>query len=262
MKLLDGKTAIVTGAARGIGKAIAQRFAGQGASIAITNIVEDEEFSNTIDEIKAHGVHIKGYVSNAASYVDSQIGLLINALKRYKLLDNTIIIIWGDHGYQLGEHAMWSSKHTNYETSALSLLVISVPGMKAKGQKTSSLTSFIDIYPSLAEICGFKIPSHCQGKSFKPLLDNPGISINQQAFSQYHKGGYKGYSIRDDRYRLVQWTKNNEVVYELYDHVADPDENKNIAVDPSMKSIVKSLSAQVNYRVKNDNKLKTLMMHQ
>jgi len=72
MRLLEGKTALITGASRGIGKAIAQRFAGQGASIAITNIVEDEEFSNTIDEIKAHGVHIKGYVSNAASYVDSQ----------------------------------------------------------------------------------------------------------------------------------------------------------------------------------------------
>jgi 3-oxoacyl-[acyl-carrier protein] reductase len=72
MKLLEGKTALITGASRGIGKAIAQRFAAQGASIAITNIVEDEEFSNTVDEIKAHGVHIKGYVSNAASYVDSQ----------------------------------------------------------------------------------------------------------------------------------------------------------------------------------------------
>jgi 3-oxoacyl-[acyl-carrier protein] reductase len=72
MKLLEGKTALITGASRGIGKAIAQRFAAQGASIAITNIVEDEEFSNTVDEIKAHGVHIKGYVSNAASYADSQ----------------------------------------------------------------------------------------------------------------------------------------------------------------------------------------------
>ncbi len=72
MKLLEGKTALITGASRGIGKAIAQRFAGEGASIAITNIVEDEEFSNTVDEIKAHGVHIKGYVSNAASYADSQ----------------------------------------------------------------------------------------------------------------------------------------------------------------------------------------------
>jgi len=72
MKLLQGKTALITGASRGIGKAIAQRFAAQGASIAITNIVEDEEFTNTVDEIKAHGVHIKGYVSNAASYEDSQ----------------------------------------------------------------------------------------------------------------------------------------------------------------------------------------------
>lgn len=204
---------------------------------------------------------IRGYIA-ATSYVDAQVGLLINALKKYKLLDNTIIVIWGDNGYQLGEHAMWSCKHTNYETSALVPLIISVPGMKAVGQKTASLIEFTDIYPSLAEICGLKIPSHCQGRSFRSLLDNPRITINQETFNQYIKGGYKGYSIRVDRYRLVQWTKNNEIVYELYDHVSDPDENKNIAGDPSMKSIIENLSTQIDGRIKTDNKLKKLMMHQ
>jgi iduronate 2-sulfatase len=204
---------------------------------------------------------IRGYLAST-SYVDAQIGLLINALKKNGLSDNTIVLIFGDHGYQLGEHAMWSCKHTNYETSALSLLVVSVPGMKAPGQKTSSLIEFTDIYPSLAEICGFKIPSHCQGRSFKPLLDKPGETIHQETFNQYQKGGYRGYSIRDDRYRLVKWTKNDEIVYELYDHIADPDENKNIAGDPSMKSIVGSLSSKINSRVKTDNKIKDIMMHQ
>ncbi len=107
---------------------------------------------------------IRGYLA-ATSYVDAQIGLLVEALKKYNLMENTVIILWGDHGYQLGEHSMWSSKHTNYETSTLAPLIISVPDMKAGGGKSSSLVEFIDIYPSLAEICGLKIPSHCQGKA-------------------------------------------------------------------------------------------------
>jgi len=132
--------------------------------------------------------------------------------------------------------------------------------MKAKGQKTSSLVEFIDIYPSLAEVCGLKIPSHCQGKSFKPLLDEPTKSTKQETFSQYSKGGYKGYTVRNDRYRLVQWTKGNETVYELYDHLNDPEENKNIAGNPPMKSIIESLDSKINARKENDRKLKARLM--
>jgi iduronate 2-sulfatase len=204
---------------------------------------------------------IRGYIA-ATSYVDSQVGLLIEALKKYKLLDNTIIVIWGDNGYQLGQHSMWSCKHTNYETSVLVPLIISIPGMKSKGEKSASLIEFTDIYPSLAEICGFKIPSHCQGRSFKALVDDPDIKINQETFNQYQKGGYKGYSIRNDRYRLVQWTKDKEIVYELYDHVTDPDENKNIASDPLVKSTINVLSKRINARIKSDKELKNLMTHQ
>jgi len=204
---------------------------------------------------------IRGYLA-ATSYVDAQIGLMVDALKKYKLLDKTVIIIWGDHGYQLGEHNMWSSKHTNYETSTLAPIIISVPGMKVKGRKSSALVEFIDIYPSLAEICGLKIPAHCQGKSFKPLLDEPSGTIKQETYSQYSKGGYQGYTVREDRYRLVQWTKKDEIVYELYDHIADPEENKNIAGDASMKSIIETLDAKINNRKQKDIKLKILLMQQ
>ena len=204
---------------------------------------------------------IRGYLA-ATSYVDAQIGLLVGALAKYNLLNNTIIVILGDNGYQLGEHYMWANKHTNYETSTLVPLIINVPGMKAKGQKSSALVEFIDIYPSLAEICGLKIPSHCQGKSFKPLIDKTAEEIKKETFSQYSKGGYKGYTVRDDRYRLVKWTKGNEIVYELYDHNNDPEENRNIDQDQSMKRIIETLDAKINVRKKNDLRLKALLMQQ
>jgi arylsulfatase A-like enzyme len=194
---------------------------------------------------------IRGYLA-ATSYVDAQIGHLVEALKEYNLLDKTVIVIFGDHGYQLGEHYMWSSKHTNYETSTLAPLIIRVPGMKAKGGSTSSLVEFIDIYPSLADICGLQIPPHCQGRSFKALLDDPAGTIKLETYSQYNKGGYRGYTIRDDQYRLVQWIKGKEIVYELYNHITDPEENKNIAGDPAMKRIIENLDAKINIRKQND----------
>jgi iduronate 2-sulfatase len=190
---------------------------------------------------------LHGYLA-ATSYIDAQVGLLVQALEDNGLTDNTIIIIWGDHGYQIGEHNSWADKLTNYETSTKTPLIITVPGMLAKGMKTNSLTGFIDVYPSLADICGLDIPEHCQGKSFKELLTNPDIIINDAAYSQYHRGGYKGYTLRTDRYRFVEWTKDNEKVYELYDHENDPDENINIAGDPKNKSIIDALSLKIKQR--------------
>lgn len=201
------------------------------------------------DSFKRDLIH--GYLA-ATSYVDAQIGLLIDALEKYNLTENTVVIIFGDHGYQLGEHAMWSSKHTNYETSALSLMVISAPGMKAKGGKTASITEFLDIYPSLADICGLEVPVQCQGKSFKKLLDNPEMIIKSEAYNLYPRGGYMGHAVRDDRYRLVKWVKKDEVVYELYDHQMDPDENKNIAADPAIKPVIEKLEKSIDDRIKAD----------
>jgi iduronate 2-sulfatase len=205
---------------------------------------------NPLTEEYKHDL-IHGYLA-ATSYIDAQIGLLLQALEDHNLSDNTIVIIWGDHGFQLGEHNSWATKLTNYEISTRSLLIISVPGMLAKGQRTNSLTGFIDVYPSLVDICGLDIPSHCQGKSFKELLDNPDKVINEEAYSQYHRGGYQGYSLRTDRYRFVEWTRNNQKVYELYDHENDPDENTNIAGDPKNKSIIDELSLKINHRKQED----------
>lgn len=210
------------------------------------------------DDFKRELIH--GYLA-ATSYVDAQIGRLIKGLEKNNLLENTVIVIFGDHGYQLGEHGMWSNKHTNYETSARVTLIVKSPEAKAKGQHTSSIVQFTDLYPTLADIVGLPKPAQGDGKSFKPLLDQPSKKFNQYAFSQYLKGGYRGHSVTDGRYRLVQWKKGAETVYELYDHSVDPNENKNVAQDPRSQKVVLALSAQINNRIENDCKARKALGH-
>lgn len=210
------------------------------------------------DDFKRDLIH--GYLA-ATSYVDAQIGLLLEGLKKNNLLDNTVIVIFGDHGYQLGEHGMWSNKHTNYETSARVTLVVKTPDTKAKGKKTSSIVQFVDLYPTLSDIVGLPKPAQGHGQSFKALLTDPKKKFNAYAYSQYLKGGYRGHSVTDGRYRLVQWKKDKETVFELYDHTSDPDENKNVANDPALKTVVASLSTQINNRIAEDLKTRKEVGH-
>lgn len=197
-----------------------------------------------------------GYYA-CVSYVDALVGKLVKELETLKLRKNTIIILWGDHGWKLGEHNGWC-KHTNFEDDARVPLIISVPGQKSAGQKTDALVEFVDIYPSLAQLAGLELPKHLEGTSFVPLIENPKRKWKTAAFSQYPRG-YKGkklmgYSMKTDRYRFTRWdiqkskTKSNKKVdsYELYDHKVDPDENRNIANLPENKKLIEELSAQLD----------------
>ena len=191
-----------------------------------------------------------GYFA-AVSYMDAQVGRVLGELDRLGLRDNTIVILWGDHGWKLGEHDAWA-KHSNVENDARAPLVISVPGMTNDGQHTDALVEFVDIYPTLAELAGLPLPKHLEGVSFKPLLSHPQLAWKTAAFSQYpRKVGRKnlmGYSMRTDRYRFTCWvdradhTKVDAV--ELYDHQTDPQENTNIAKDPANRALVEKLTAQ------------------
>jgi arylsulfatase A-like enzyme len=192
-----------------------------------------------------------GYYA-AISYVDAQVGRLLDELERLGLRKNTIVILWGDHGWKLGEHGTWC-KHSNMENDAHAPLIVSVPGKKAAGQKTRALVEFVDIYPSLAELCGLPLPAHLEGTSFVPLLDDPDRAWKRAAFSQYPRGrpqgkSLMGYSMRTDRYRFTRWvsTKDRSQVdaVELYDHQTDPQENVNIARDPAHADLVKQLTLQ------------------
>lgn len=191
-----------------------------------------------------------GYYA-AVSYMDAQLGRVLDELDRLGLRENTIVVLWGDHGWKLGEHDRWC-KHSNVENDALTPLIISAPGMKAVGEKTDALVEFVDIYPTLADLAGLPLPSHLEGKSLKPLLADPKHPWKSAAFSQYPRTvkGKKlmGYSMRTDRYRFTRWADRDDQskvdAVELYDHQTDPQENINIADDPANKALVEKLTAQ------------------
>ena len=193
---------------------------------------------------------IHGYYA-ATSYMDAQVGRVLAELDRLGLRENTIVILWGDHGWKLGEHGAWC-KHTNYELDARVPLIISVPGMKNAGGSTSALVEFVDIYPSLCELAGVPLPKHLEGTSFKPVLENPKLAWKTSAWSQYPRGSggkqLMGYAMKTDRYRYVRWVNRKDasdvVAIELYDHEKDPAESVNVANDAKYSQVMQELGAQ------------------
>jgi len=187
-----------------------------------------------------------GYYA-CVSYTDAQIGKVLAELERLGLRKNTIIVLWGDHGWKLGEHGEWA-KHTNVENDTNAPLIVSVPGMKNAGAHTDALVEFVDIYPTLCELAGLPLPGHLEGRSFKPLLDDPNRPWKTAAFSQYPRKGLMGYSMRTDRYRFTVWVDRHDHskvdAIELYDHETDPQENTNIAKLPQNAELVQRLMAQ------------------
>lgn len=189
---------------------------------------------------------IRGYYA-CVSFIDAQLGRLLDELRRLEIDQNTIIVIWGDHGWKLGEYHSWC-KHTNFERDTRAALLVSTPEMRGKGRKTSALVEFIDIYPTLCDLAGLPKPQHLQGKSFAPLLDDPTLSWKKTALSQYPRNrlGLMGYSLRTDQYRLVSWrdqaTRKEIHTNELYHHPSDPKETKNLSQDPEYASIITELN--------------------
>jgi iduronate 2-sulfatase len=172
---------------------------------------------------------LHGYLA-AISYVDAQVGRLLDELDRLGLREKTIVVFWGDHGYYMGEHGWWGSKHNNYEGATRAPLIFAAPGMKAAGKPTKGVVEFIDIFPTLADLAGLPAPAGIEGRSLRPLLDAPAASWKAGAISQYMMGGNFGTAIRTDRYRYVEWVDKKGAIAgrELYDHQADPDENVNV----------------------------------
>ncbi|MCX7048749.1 MAG: sulfatase-like hydrolase/transferase, partial [Candidatus Sumerlaeota bacterium] len=190
---------------------------------------------------------IHGYRA-ATSFMDAQVGKVLDALDKQGLRDDTIVILWGDHGWHLGDHGWWC-KHTNYEQAARVPLMISVPGMRNAGAKSDALVEFVDIYPTLAELCGLPLPSHLEGTSFAPVLDDPKRPWKKGAISQYPRqvpgqGRSMGYSLRTDRYRYTEWNVagKNFRAAELYDYEKDPEERVNLANHPDQAGRVKELA--------------------
>ena len=194
----------------------------------------DCPLSGPMPEDKAREI-IHGYHASV-TFVDTQIGKVLEELRRLGLDANTIVILWSDNGWQLGEHGRWS-KPTNGEACARIVLMISVPG-RPKNQQTDALVELIDIYPSLCELCGLTAPGYLEGTSFVPLLQRPDRPWKTAAFTCLID--YTTRSIRTDRYRFIQRASGQN---ELYDCGTDPAEDHNLAGDPASQTIREELQA-------------------
>jgi len=175
------------------------------------------------------------------SFVDAQVGRLLDALDRLKLADNTIVVFWSDHGYHEGEHGLWM-KQSLWEGSARAPLLIRAPGAKGNGGASPRTVEFVDIYPTLADLAGLKPPKNLAGTSLKPLLENPNAPWTKPAFTQVWRGSFPGHSVRTERWRYTEWD-NGKQGAQLFDMVNDPQELKNLAADPNHATTVQELKA-------------------
>ena len=162
----------------------------------------------------------------SVSYIDAQVGRVLSALKKNGLDKNTIIVVWGDHGWHLGEHNVWG-KHTLFDVALRSTLIIKAEGKITAGLNIPSVVETVDIYPSLMELAGLSMPHEVDGASFLPLLNDNSANQSEAAYSYFRKG----VSMRTSRYRLTRYFRDEMPSVELYDHQNDPFETVNIAAE-------------------------------
>lgn len=203
--------------------------------------------------------HVRHGYYACISFVDAQIGRLLDELDRQGLSENTIIVLWGDHGWHLGEFGLWG-KNTNFEDATRVPLIVVDPRVKsARETKCNALVGLIDLYPTLCELAGLARPNHLAGESFARALTDPKLSVRKAVFSQHPRPGFTnfttmGYSIRTDRHRLTLWQsvtgpRKTEAI-ELYDYQIDPLGIRNVANDDDRRALIEELSQQLQLAVK------------
>ena len=217
-----------------------QKWARGTVKLSYNNNGEMRSYTDIPDSFEENGLInpekqkelIHGYYA-CVSYIDAQVGKIIEAVKENGLLENTTIILWGDHGWHLGDHGQWA-KHSNFEQATRSPLIIVDPKTK-KNNFNSSPTEFIDVFPTLVELSELKNPDNLQGKSLVPILTGKSKKVKDYAVSQYPRGKAMGYALRNERYRYVAWYKNRNsikeqdiIIKELYDYKNDPEETVNM----------------------------------
>ena len=188
----------------------------------------------------------------SVSFVDAQIGRMMKALQDLRLADNTIVVVWSDHGYHLGEHEGIWQKRCLFEESARSPLLIFDPRAKGNGKACPRVVEFIDIYPTVANLCDIQVADDLQGKNLSPLLNNPNQDWASYAVTQVLRPGVDGKqvmgrSIRNENFRYTEWNGGNAGT-ELYDHRVDPFEFKNLSSLPEHQTLIKRLRAQLSTR--------------
>lgn len=184
------------------------------------------------DDLARHLIH--GYYA-ATSFVDAQIGRVLDALDETGLADRTIVALWSDHGWHLGDHGLWC-KHTNFEQATRIPLILAKPGVMPPGERSMALVETVDLYPTLAELAGLPPPPGAlDGRSFAATARNPALPAREAAFHVYPRQSLIGRAVRTARYRLVEWKQPGadpaKATLELYDYEADPLESRNLAAD-------------------------------
>ncbi len=201
-----------------------------GEMRSYTDIPDSFDESGLINKDKQREL-IHGYYA-CVSYIDAQIGIILDELEKNDLMDNTIIVLWGDHGWHLGDHGQWA-KHSNFEQATRAPLIIVDPDTKSSNFSASPV-EFIDVFPTLVELTGHDLPESLQGSSLSPILKGKSKRVKDFAVSQYPRGNVMGYAMRNERYRYVAWYKNRStveddvIIKELYDYKNDPNETVNI----------------------------------
>jgi arylsulfatase A-like enzyme len=190
-----------------------------------------------------------GYYA-ATSFVDAQVGRVLAALEASGAVNDTIVVVFGDHGYHLGEQDDWA-KHTNFEVGTRVPLIMRVPG-GTPAQVSSALVELVDLYPTIVELAGLPVPTPAQrggypleGDSLVPFIDAPATVSRRGAFSQWLRDGFQGYTIRTNRYRYTEWLGASRQL-ELYDHSVDPDETLNVAYRPEYATIRSTLQVALD----------------
>lgn len=222
-------------------------FAGKrgGEIIQYKPVPNDGEINSELARELIHGYYA------STSYADAQIGRVLAALDRLALATNTIVILWSDHGFHLGDHGYWT-KHTNYEEALRIPLLIRAPGITIPGTHTRQLAETVDLYPTLAELAGLPKPPGPQpvdGESLVPVLKDPKKRVSDHAYHAFPRDRGLGRAIRTERYRLVEWKRPGEAAatadLELYDYETDPHETQNLAASqPEVVAALRKILAQ------------------
>lgn len=231
-------------------------YHGSGEIRAYTGLPDFDSYS---DDASRHMPEAKqqelmhGYHA-CVSYVDALVGKLLSELKELDLDKNTVIVLWGDHGWHFGDHGLWC-KHTNFEQATHSPLIFVSPDFPKAG-KTQAPAEFVDLFPTLCELAGVPILGNLDGTSLVPLMENPTALVKDFAVSQWPAGDVMGYAIRDERYRYVEWLDGYRstqpydaarlVGRELYDYQNDPMEKVNVVDDPGYTKIAGKMSCQLH----------------
>lgn len=194
---------------------------------------------------------LRGYYA-CVSFVDAQVGRLLEAVERLGLADNTIVVFFGDHGWLLGEHGQWQ-KNSLFEESARVPFIIRAPGMKGNGQACPRTVELVDFYPTVADLAGLPAPKRLEGVSLRPLLEDPQREWSRPAYTEVFRRleqpPFSGRSVRTERYRYTEWDQGKKGT-QLYDHQTDPHELKNLANDPASEGERQGLRRMLSIRDK------------